>query len=105
MRRYLLAASTAAALAALTGCGKKTSAPPACVQVIAQFHKLATCEKLPAASRKTIEEQTATLEKAIGQIEDYSDVPADQLKILADTCTSQGEAVKKAIGGVAPECN
>ena len=103
MNKLLLVCVVAGGL--VTGCTKKRVAE--CDELVATIDKIAKCDKLPAESRKAIEESAKTIKDALKLIDDsggVGDAPADLVQQMRDTCKTQNKSVVDQHMKLMPEC-
>lgn len=103
MNKLLLAGVVLVGLG--TGCSKKRIAE--CDDFAATVDKIAKCDKLPAESRKEIENASKTMKDALQMIDDaggVGDAPQDLVKQLRDTCKTQQKTIVDEFSKLAPDC-
>jgi hypothetical protein len=89
----------------VTGCTKKRVAE--CDEFVATIDKIAKCDKLPAESRKAIQESGQTIKDALKLIDDaggVGDAPQDLVQQMRDTCKTQNQTVVDQYMKLMPEC-
>ncbi len=89
----------------VTGCTKKRVAE--CDEFVVTIDKIAKCDKLPAESRKSIEESAKSIKDALKLIDDVGgvgDAPQDRVQQMRDTCKTQNATVVEQYTKLAPDC-